>query len=92
MKALIPSLLAVVTLTAASPVIADVLLIEAIAQEPAALSRPTNGQSMDRVRQNFGAPIEEVPAVGEPPISRWRYDDFTVFFEYNLVINSVVHR
>ena len=96
MKALIPFLVTAAALTASLPASADVLLIEAIQQEPAnsssGLARPTNGQSMDRVRQRFGNPIQEIPAVGDPPITRWNYDQFTVYFEHNLVINSVVHR
>lgn len=96
MKALIPFLFTAAALTASLPASADVLLIEAINAEPAnassGLSRPTNGQSMDRVRQRFGNPVQEIAAVGDPPITRWRYDRFTVYFEHNLVIHSVVHR
>ena len=96
MKALIPFLFTAAALTASLPASADVLLIEAINAEPAnassGLSRPTNGQSMDRVRQRFGNPVQEIAAVGDPPITRWRYDGFTVYFEHNLVIHSVVHR
>ena len=56
------------------------------------VSMPRQGQSMDSVTQQFGEPQDRVPAVGEPPISRWVYDSFTVYFEHNLVIHSVIHR
>ena len=96
MKALIPFLLTAAALTVNSPAIADVLLIDVIADEPAntssGLARPVNGQSMARVQQVFGTPLQQSAAVGEPPITRWRYDRFTVVFEHNLVIYSVVHR
>lgn len=75
---------------------ADVLLLDAIEQAPAnsseGLPRPSPGQSMETVRERFGEPVREVPWVGEPPITRWVYDDFTVYFEYQNVINTVVHR
>ena len=91
------SLLLVATLTAAAPAIhADVLLIDAISESPAnssdGLLRPQRGQSMASVRSRFGEPKQEIPRVGEPPITRWVYDQFTVYFEYEHVITSVVHR
>jgi len=51
---------------------------------------PARGQTMEQVRAQLGAPDERVPAVGEPPISRWIYDDFTVYFEHDRVIHSVI--
>ena len=39
---------------------------------------------------NFTVSIEA--AVGEPPISRWVYADFVVFFEYDRVIHAVIKR
>jgi hypothetical protein len=75
---------------------ADVLLMDAIQEAPAntqdGLRRPATGQSMDKVRSRFGDPADTKPAVGEPPITRWVYDNFTVYFEHDLVINTVVHR
>lgn len=56
------------------------------------VSKPHNGQSMAQVEQNFGSPIETQAAVGEPPITRWKYDQFTVYFEHDRVIHSVQHR
>jgi hypothetical protein len=47
---------------------------------------------MDAVRARFGEPEKELPWVGEPPITRWVYADFTVYFENEYVINTVVHR
>ena len=54
--------------------------------------RPTRGMTMAQVEAKFGAAAEKRAAIGEPPISRWRYADFDVFFEHNLVIHSVVLR
>ena len=55
-------------------------------------SRPTRGMSEASVEARFGAPVNKVPAVGEPPISRWEYPGFIVYFEYDLVIHTVVKR
>lgn len=50
---------------------------------------PHRGMTMERVRQSFGAPAKTVAAVGNPPISRWIYDGFVVYFENNHVIHSL---
>ncbi len=58
----------------------------------AGIMRPTQGMNMTQVEQTFGTPDTKTPAVGEPPISRWIYSEFEVFFEYDKVIHSVVKR
>lgn len=50
---------------------------------------PTNNMTQDKVRDSFGEPQSEQPAVGEPPITRWRYADYIVYFEWDRVIISV---
>ena len=56
----------------------------------AALPRPERGMSSDTVLARFGEPISITAPVGEPPISRWTYADFTVYFEGDTVIHSVL--
>ena len=51
---------------------------------------PKRGQSMDQVRASFGEPKMVKDAVGKPPITRWVYDGYCVYFEHNLVITSVI--
>ncbi|HLK71908.1 MAG TPA: hypothetical protein VKT19_08120 [Steroidobacteraceae bacterium] len=51
---------------------------------------PKQGMSMTQVQQHFGEPRERHPTVGTPPITRWDYDRFAVFFEKDLVIHAVV--
>jgi hypothetical protein len=80
----------VVFLGMISTAAADVLLIEKV-RERMARNLPDNGLSMEQVQQRFGEPAEQRAAVGDPPITRWVYDDYSVFFEYNLVIESVLH-
>lgn len=57
---------------------------------PAPVSTPTRGTSMTKVEAQFGAPAERHAAIGKPPITRWDYPGFSVFFEYQHVIHSVV--
>jgi hypothetical protein len=57
--------------------------------QPAA-NQPARGMSMDKVEASFGAPANRVAAVGNPPITRWEYPSFVVFFENNIVLHSVV--
>ena len=45
---------------------------------------------MADVEARFGAPQARHPAVGEPPITRWDYAGFAVFFERDRVIHAVV--
>lgn len=52
---------------------------------------PRRGMTMSRVEARFGAPTKRYAAVGQPPITRWDYPHFSVFFEYKYVIHSVVH-
>lgn len=77
------------------PVIADVLLMDVINEEPVnseeGLPRPTRGMSMNQVIQRYGNPVTEYPQVGEPPITRWDYNAYSVFFEHQYVLTSVVH-
>lgn len=55
--------------------------------------RPGRGMSAAAVAARYGEPRERTPAVGEPPISRWHYPGFTVYFEGDTVIHSVLrHR
>jgi hypothetical protein len=54
------------------------------------VATPTRGMTMDQVSSKFGAPAAKVPAVGIPPISRWEYPGFIVYFEADHVIHSVV--
>jgi len=54
------------------------------------LARPHRGMTMQAVEAKFGAPAQRHEAVGEPPISRWDYQGYTVFFEKDRVIHTVV--
>ena len=51
---------------------------------------PKRSMDKESVRRDFGDPQEMVDAVGDPPISRWVYADYVVYFEGNWVLYSVV--
>ena len=91
MKRSIKPLLAALLLFGATSAAADTLLMDNIAKTPKELARPATGQNMDQVKSRYGKPNNILPAVGDPPITRWAYADFTVYFEHDLVITSVVH-
>ena len=55
-------------------------------------SAPSRGMTMDRVASGWGEPRRRIAAVGEPPITRWQYEGFTVYFEHDRVIHTVVNR
>jgi outer membrane protein assembly factor BamE (lipoprotein component of BamABCDE complex) len=61
-----------------------------IAVKESDVPTPTRGMTMDQVATKFGAPANKIPAVGQPPISRWDYPGFVVYFEHEHVIHSVV--
>jgi hypothetical protein len=63
---------------------------DALSVRPSDLPRPSRGMTMTAVEAKFGAPQQRQAAVGEPPISRWDYQGFTVFFERDRVIHAVV--
>lgn len=60
--------------------------------EPASTTVPGRGMSMEQVEERFGSPAEKIERVGEPPIARWVYGSFTVYFEHDKVIHSVFHK
>lgn len=59
-------------------------------QNTISLEMPVQGMSKEAVLVQYGEPNEKVPAVGDPPISRWVYGRYTVYFEGNYVIHSVI--
>lgn len=52
---------------------------------------PKRGVSKSYVEQRFGTPNNVEGPVGDPPISKWVYNGYTVYFEYDHVIHSVIH-
>lgn len=61
-----------------------------IAVKDPGIPTPTRGMTMDEVIAKFGAPTSKLPPVGRPPIARWEYAGFVVYFEFNHVVHTVV--
>jgi len=55
-------------------------------------ARPTRGMTQNSVQSKYGSPVNVRAPVGDPPITRWEYQDFVVFFEYDRVIHAVTKR
>ncbi len=70
---------------------ADVLLIEEVRQAER-MNLPENGHSKADIEAKFGAPVQKLPAVGDPPISSWKYGKYSVYFEHDLVLFTVLHK
>lgn len=67
-----------------------VVVNDKVAVRPSDVPRPPAGMSMKLVEERFGTPQERHQAVGTPPITRWDYPAFAVFFEKDRVIHAVV--
>lgn len=97
MKILTLSLAAGLLLSLNAPVAhADNLLIERVRTEQGD-SLPKRGSSMAQVEAKFGAPQQKFPAVGggsrrTPPITRWAYAGFSVYFENSHVVDAVLNK
>jgi hypothetical protein len=69
---------------------ATVAIDNGIAVKESDVATPNRGMTMTQVAAKFGAPVTKLAAVGKPPISRWEYPGFVVYFESNYVIDSVI--
>ncbi|EWC41558.1 phosphodiesterase [Pseudomonas stutzeri] len=78
-------------MTFSSPLFAEDILTPVGRQGLAEMAMPAPGDSRSRVLDRFGLADEERPAVGQPPITRWDYREFSVYFESGRVIDSVRH-
>jgi hypothetical protein len=65
---------------------------DAAAQPAQHMDLPVRGMNMQQVEARFGTPLEKIAAVGKPPISRWIYADYTVYFEHQYVLHTVLKR
>lgn len=59
--------------------------------DPQLTQLPQTGESRRSVLERFGLADQEHAPVGQPPITRWDYREFSVYFEYDHVVNSVRH-
>ena len=81
-----------VSLMTLATVSADVLKLPD--REPIVLQlpdEPERGMTKELVRTRYGEPRTINPPVGDPAISSWNYGYYTVYFEDEYVLHSVVH-
>jgi hypothetical protein len=76
-------------LLTAQPALAETLST-ATGDPAAAATRPDRGSSMATVQSRYGEPTNRHSAVGEPPITRWDYPQFAVYFEHDRVLHAVL--
>ena len=82
--------LALMLALAAGPLAAETLVVgDQVQLRPVSIDLPRPGSSMTAVEMQFGAPKTRHDAVGKPPITRWDYDGFSVYFEYQHVVHAV---
>ena len=75
----------------AQPALAETL--STATGDPAAVAeRPNRGSTMASVQSKFGEPTNRHSAVGDPPITRWDYPQFAVYFEHDRVLHAVLVR
>jgi hypothetical protein len=75
---------------AAEPAAAETLAVDGqVVVRESSIAKPTRGMSMSAVEARFGAPANKRQAVGSPPITRWDYGSFVVFFEHDHVVHAV---
>lgn len=84
-------ILLLLALQAATPALAETLNTDT--GDPAARGdRPSRGSTMANVQGRFGEPSSRHSAVGSPPITRWDYPQFSVYFEHDRVLHTVLIR
>ena len=82
-------LLLLLSLVTPLPLLADTNEIPVGDQGDPHIVLPNRGESQKAVLERFGLPDEEHPAVGKPPITRWDYREFSVYFESGVVVDAV---
>ena len=76
-------------LLTANPALAETLST-ATGDPAAAAARPDRGSSMATVQSRYGEPTNRHSSVGDPPITRWDYPQFAVYFEHDRVLHAVL--
>jgi hypothetical protein len=84
-------ILLLLALSAATPALAETLSTET--GNPAATGgQPNRGSTMAAVQGRFGEPAQRHATIGNPPITRWDYPQFSVYFEHDRVLHAVLVR
>jgi len=91
------SLLAAALVVAAAPFVlpAHAESIRTKVAQEQSMNMPQRGMTMAQVERQYGAPVRKLDTRGgdspkHPPIHRWEYSNYIVYFERNHVIHSVI--
>jgi outer membrane protein assembly factor BamE (lipoprotein component of BamABCDE complex) len=98
MKRITRSLFVAALCLAAAPLLPTSARAESIRTKVAQeqnMNLPQRGMTMAQVERKFGAPERKLDTRGgdsprHPPIHRWEYSNYIVYFERNHVIHSVI--
>lgn len=90
-----PAAILILTAAFSPPLLADVVELPTVNAVPPGQELPAKGMPMNEVRQRYGKPLHAHPPVGggsrqQPPITRWDYPGFALFFEYDHVVDAVI--
>lgn len=86
-----PFVAAALLFTAAAPLNAEIIRhAEGSLAVVESAQAPRSGLHRDDVLAKYGEPVHRHAAVGNPPISSWEYADFEVYFEYDIVLHTVI--
>ncbi len=66
-----------------------VILLYQITLQASEPRLPARGSSMEKIVSLLGQPEKKLEAVGQPPIIRWQYPGYTVYFENKLLLHTV---
>lgn len=90
MRSMMKTLILATILLGISPLQADTLKMPEAVPQDVSIQVPGRGMTMTAVEEKFGSPESKFDEVGDPPITRWDYPQFSVYFEYQFVLHSVV--
>ncbi|TAN08094.1 MAG: hypothetical protein EPN38_04045 [Rhodanobacteraceae bacterium] len=99
MKRIATSLIAATLALAAVPLLmpaaAHAETLRMKVQQEQRMNLPARGMTMAEVKRVYGPPLKILPTRGgsskfQPPIHRWEYAKYVVYFEYSHVIHSVL--
>ncbi|HEY3519989.1 MAG TPA: hypothetical protein VGK80_02985 [Rhodanobacteraceae bacterium] len=77
------------------PVSAHAESIHMKVRQEQGMNLPHRGMTMSQVERQYGAPVRKLQTRGgdsskHPPINRWEYANYIVYFERSHVIHSVI--
>jgi len=73
-------------------IFAGLLALSLLAHAEESTSMPVKGSTMEQVVTKIGEPEQKLQPVGTPAITRWHYENQTLYFENDRLLQAVTHR